>query len=222
MDMSESAPTMSAYEIPKHQIRAVFGDETITVYQAYSPAIAEPAVVAGRFVEPFSRSRMTWVKPSFLWMMYRCGWASKPGQERVLALRLTRAGFEEALSRSCATSFDRALHADQASWRRTLTSSPVRVQWDPERTPEGRLLPHRSLQVGLGPEVVPAFVDNWVVSIDDITDTLPGLRAGRTPLPVERPYPLPAEIAARIGAEASVVSPRHVDPCRVRFTATSQ
>jgi hypothetical protein len=37
---------------------------------------------------------MTWIKPSFLWMMYRCGWATKPGQERVLAIQITREGFE--------------------------------------------------------------------------------------------------------------------------------
>jgi hypothetical protein len=29
----------------------------------------------------------TWVKPSFLWMMYRSGWATTPGQERILPAR---------------------------------------------------------------------------------------------------------------------------------------
>jgi len=81
-------------ETPQRQIRAAYTAETITVYQAYSPAIAEPAVRAGCFVAPFKRDRMTWIKPSFLWMMYRCGWATKPGQERVLAVEITRAGFE--------------------------------------------------------------------------------------------------------------------------------
>ena len=59
----------------------------LTVYQAYPPEIADAAVAAGRFVPPFKRERMTWIKPSFRWMMYRCGWATKPGQERVLAVR---------------------------------------------------------------------------------------------------------------------------------------
>ncbi|WP_141653813.1 DUF4291 family protein, partial [Erwinia billingiae] len=26
---------------------------------------------------PFSMTRMTWIKPSFLWMMYRSGWGMK-------------------------------------------------------------------------------------------------------------------------------------------------
>src|SRR5215831_13463338 len=77
-----------------------YDDRTITVYQAYSPAIAAPAVAAGRFVPPFSRDRMTWIKPSFLWMMYRSGWATKVGQERVLAITIDREGFEWALERS--------------------------------------------------------------------------------------------------------------------------
>src|SRR6266516_5749190 len=85
---------------PHRQVRAVFDTETITVYQAYGPELAGRALAAGTFVPPFSRERMTWIKPSFLWMMYRSGWATKPGQERVLAVRISRAGFEWALAHS--------------------------------------------------------------------------------------------------------------------------
>jgi len=100
------------------QVRARYTENSITVYQAYSPEIAAPAVAAGRFVAPFKRERMTWIKPSFLWMMYRCGWATKPGQERVLAITITRAGFDWALEHSCL--------ADEASKERKQ-ASPVRV-----------------------------------------------------------------------------------------------
>ncbi|MFT5999906.1 MAG: hypothetical protein ACI81P_002365 [Neolewinella sp.] len=31
----------------------------------------------------FSYQRMSWIKPNFLWMMYRCGWAKKQDQERL-------------------------------------------------------------------------------------------------------------------------------------------
>ena len=72
------------------QIRAAFTDHTITEYQAYSPAIAEAALRAGCFVPPFKRQRMTWIKPSFLWLTYRCGLGAKPGQERVLAVEVSR------------------------------------------------------------------------------------------------------------------------------------
>lgn len=119
---------------PVRQVRAVYDEETITVYQAYSHEIAAAAVEAGTFVAPFSMTRMTWIKPSFLWMMYRCGWATKPGQERVLAIHLSREGFEAALHQSCLSHYDPNCFTSEGSWRRQLVSSPVRIQWDPERT----------------------------------------------------------------------------------------
>ncbi|GAB3932557.1 hypothetical protein GCM10027614_01960 [Micromonospora vulcania] len=113
------------------QIRGVYTAETITVYQAYPPHIALPALAGGRFVAPFKRERMTWIKPSFLWMMYRCGWGFKPGQEHVLAVEITRAGFEWALGRSCLSHYDADRHASRQAWSEQVKISPVRVQWDP-------------------------------------------------------------------------------------------
>lgn len=111
--MSQSDVEHPGSPVPYRQVRAVWDAQSITVYQAYGPAIAEPAIAAGRFVAPFSRSRMTWVKPSFLWMMYRSGWATKPGQERVLAITMSRSGFEEALGLSCLSHMDPAVHNDR-------------------------------------------------------------------------------------------------------------
>ena len=172
---------------PLREIRADFDDGTIVVYQAYRPEIAEAAVKAQRFVPPFSMDRMTWIKPSFLWMMERCGWATKPGQERVLAIRITRAGWEEALGQA-------ALSEEE------VDDAPVRVQWDPERDIRGLKLPYRSIQVGLGPPVVPHYVRKWTTEISDITPLVAELRDSRdvSKLPVERPYPAPEAIAARL------------------------
>ncbi len=39
--------------IPKRQIRALYGEQTVTVYQAYSPEIVNAAVAAGRFCTGF-------------------------------------------------------------------------------------------------------------------------------------------------------------------------
>ncbi|MEQ7011390.1 DUF4291 domain-containing protein [Actinopolymorpha sp. B17G11] len=185
---------------PIRQVRAAFDTETIIVYQAYGHEIADAALAAGTFVAPFSMSRMTWIKPSFLWMMYRCGWASKPGQERVLAIRMRRTGFEAALRESCLSHFDPAHHKTRDAWRRALVTCPVRVQWDPERTTEGQPLPYRSLQVGLSGSAVTRFVTDWIQGIGDITDSLEDRRQGLAPLPQEVAYPLPATIAKRISA----------------------
>ncbi|MEU7607926.1 DUF4291 domain-containing protein [Micromonospora sp. NPDC049204] len=195
--------------IPIREIRARYSADTITVYQAYPPEIALPAVAAGRLVAPFKRERMTWIKPSFRWMMYRCGWATKPGQERVLSIDITREGFEWALARACLSHYDRGLHGDRTAWSRHLRTSPVRVQWDPERTLHLSALPYRSLQVGLSGEAVARYVDDWTVSVTDITATVhrvrdlvraADVRAATEHLPVERSYPLPTPIAAHLGA----------------------
>ncbi|MGW0806058.1 DUF4291 domain-containing protein [Nonomuraea sp. NPDC002799] len=191
--------------IPYRQIRATFTDEAITVYQAFEPAIAAPAVAARRFVPPFKRERMTWIKPSFLWMMYRCGWARKPGQTRVLAVDITREGFEWALRHSCLSHPDAG--TGPAVWKKRLRESPVRIQWDPERDPHHNALPYRSIQVGLSGAAVPRYVDQWVLGITDLTDQVydirQALRDGKDVtemLPVEYPYPLPMELAQAIGA----------------------
>ncbi|MFI7249280.1 DUF4291 domain-containing protein [Micromonospora chalcea] len=195
--------------VPRHQIRAAFTADAVTVYQAYPPEIADAALRAGRFVPPFKRERMTWIKPSFRWMMYRCGWALKPGQERMLAVDVSRTGFEWALRHACLSSYDPRLHPDREAWRRGLRASPVRVQWDPERSLRLAPLPYRSLQVGLSGEAVHRYVDEWVLGLTDVTGLArsvhgrltDGDEAGAAALvPVEQPYPLPAEVARIVDA----------------------
>ncbi|MFG2823419.1 DUF4291 domain-containing protein [Kitasatospora sp. NPDC048365] len=200
---------MEKHEVPVRQIRAAHDAESLTVYQAYPVGIAEAALAAGTFVAPFKRERMTWIKPSFRWMMYRSGWGTKDGQERVLAVRISRAGFEWALARACLSHWDRERHGSAAEWRAELKAAPVRLQWDPERSTRLGALPHRALQLGLEREAVHRYVDEWIVGLTDVTGLaheVHGLvRAGRTAeadalIPAEPAYPLPEALAARIGA----------------------
>ncbi|MEU8076869.1 DUF4291 domain-containing protein [Catellatospora citrea] len=185
--------------VPTRQIRALHDDETITVYQAYRPEIGEATAALGRFPDWYRRDRMTWIKPSFLWMMYRCGWATKEGQERVLAVRLRRAGFDAAVRQAVPSHHDRDVYADQAQWQRALKRSPVRVQWDPERDLHLRPVAHRAIQVGLSGTAVDGYVDDWTVGIADVTAlaheihalvTARDLDGARRLLPDERPYAL--------------------------------
>jgi len=193
---------------PSRQIRASYDDTTIAVYQAYAPEIADPALAAGTFVPPFGMSRMTWIKPSFLWMAYRSGWGSKPGQTRVLRVHLKRTGFEWALAHSCLSHYDPEHHASEAAWRAELQQSPVRIQWDPEQTISLQPQPQiRSLQVGLSGEAVGLYVNDWITGIEDVTSTMHTLARLPRPspeaaelLPIERPYPLSEELVARAGA----------------------
>jgi len=141
---------------------------------------------------------MTWIKPSFLWMMYRSGWGTKPGQQHVLAIRIRREGLAWALANSALSSYERDIHTDAQQWKESLRAAPVRIQWDPERDLHLRPLAHRAIQIGLGGEAVRRYKDEWTVQIDDITSfchevhalvSAGDLAAAQARLPAERPYP---------------------------------
>lgn len=154
----------------EREIRAQYDEHSVTVYQAYNDTIAQSAVKHQRFLTPpFKKDRMTWIKPSFLWMMYRSGWASKANQERVLEIRIKRDGFEWALANSCLSHFESLLYSSYESWKAGLDICPVRIQWDPEKDIYLHNLAYRSIQIGLEGEAVERYVEDWIVSIEDIT-----------------------------------------------------
>src|SRR6266581_1312836 len=113
-------------------ILAQFDAETVVVYQAYRPAIGRFAAQQQRFGGEFSFNRMSWIKPNFLWMMYRSGWGTKPGQEMVLAITIRRAGFENILENAVPSTFTKEPYQSEEAWREAGTASDVRLQWDPD------------------------------------------------------------------------------------------
>jgi hypothetical protein len=192
---------------PTNQIRAVHDERTIRVYQAYRDAIADSALANGTFVSPpFSLSRMTWIKPSFLWMMYRAGWGFKDsGQSRILAIDVSREGFEWALKRACLSHPDPSMTREE--WAEFKSRHPVRIQWDPERDLMLQPLPYRSLQMGLEGEAAHLYVREWIVAIEEVTPLAHRIfhliQAGRideaqASLPQERVYPT-AHLAGSTG-----------------------
>jgi uncharacterized protein DUF4291 len=192
---------------PNFQIRARYTELTVRVYQAYPASIARPALAAGRFVAPFSFSRMTWIKPSFNWMMYRSGFATKPGQEVILAIDITREGFEWALAHAVLSAFHPDIHRSLEEWRRLLSERPVRIQWDPERDWRLTAMENvRTIQIGLSGEAVRRYVNDWIVNIEDVTSlahSLQRLAPGEV-APTNRPdhlesfYPLKADVAQNL------------------------
>ncbi|QBD78609.1 DUF4291 domain-containing protein [Ktedonosporobacter rubrisoli] len=195
----------------EYEIRADYDGKSIVVYQAYAKAIALPALKNQRFVAPFSLNRMTWIKPSFLWLMERSNWGLKADQEMILAVRITREGWEEALGQAVLTSPDARLYVDSEDWRLQLKQAPVRVQWDPEKTIRGKSLPIRSIQVGLSRHIVDKYVNEWTCEICDYTPLARKiyglLQQGQEAkakgfLPTERIYQPDPAIARRIGITA--------------------
>ncbi len=209
-------------DIPYRQIRAVFNNQTIRVYQAYSSSIAEAAVKACRFISPpFKIDRMTWIKPSFFWMMYRSGWATKPGQNRILAIDITRDGFEWALDHAILSHFEASTYKSYDDWLKIKETSPVCIQWDPERNIHLDKLNYRSIQIGLSQEATHKYVKEWTVGITDITSLctkISSLINNQRPseaielLPKEKPYQIPQKLAHKIGVSSS--SPDSTDQSR--------
>ncbi len=146
-------------------------EDEIVVYQAYKPSIADFAVRHQFFGgNEYGYGRMSWIKPNFLWMMYRCGWAGKENQEKVLALWIKKSMLEEILSNAVLSSFDDVLYADRETWRKELETQTVRLQWDPDHDPYGNKLTRRAIQLGLKGGMLEKFGKEKILAIEDITD----------------------------------------------------
>jgi hypothetical protein len=188
-------------------ILAHFDATSIDVYQAYRPAIAQYAVAQQRFGGEFSYARMSWIKPNFLWMMYRSGWAQKEGQERILAIRLPRAFFDDLLRAAVPSTFDPARFSSRDAWQAAVQHSDVRLQWDPDHAPDGGTLSRRALQLGLRGETLRRYGEQQAISITDITDFVraqaANLRHGEASLrvPDERVYLPEASAAQAVGLD---------------------
>jgi Domain of unknown function (DUF4291) len=142
----------------KH-ILAQFDDDSVLVYQAYRKEIADYAVQNGKFggCAMFDAQRMTWIKTNMLWMMFRCDWARKDcKQERVLAIRLKRVAFDRYL--------------EQATTNGKGREVTVRLQWDPDHLPNGRVHTGGRRAIQLGLKGVTGFIEgDDILQIQDIT-----------------------------------------------------
>lgn len=191
---------------PQRQIRALYDASTITVYQAYNSDIASAAVSAQRLsASPhYKPGRMTWIKPSWNWMMYRAGYSLKDkNQSRILALRMPRERFNAILANGClAHDKDDSTAPEQA-----------RIQWDPERGPRLERLSYRSIQIGIPAALSKTWADKWIVGIEDVTEKALALKKAIDEgmcdedlsknglLPPESVYDVSAEIIHQLGMD---------------------
>src|SRR4029077_15450945 len=125
------------------------------------PAIGHYAARHGRFGGEFSLNRMSWIKPNFLWMMYRSGWGTKDGQEVTLAIWLRRAAFEEILREAVPSSYTPDGYASDDDWQAAVAHSSVRLKWDPDHNPSGHLLARRAIQLGLRGDTLARYAGEW-------------------------------------------------------------
>jgi hypothetical protein len=176
-------------------ILAQFNDDTVFVYQAYCPAIGRFAVEKGHFGGEFKYSRMSWIKPNFLWMMYRSQWGQSEGQEMVLAVRLKRTFFDSLLAQAVASTFDHDAFGSRDEWATAVANSDVRRQWDPDHSPTGEKCERRAIQLGLRGAALEAYGKREIVEIIDMSSfvaeqrlNVPEWKTGKLITPTERVY----------------------------------
>jgi hypothetical protein len=125
----------------------------------------------------------------------------------VLAVRITRSGWEKALSLAALTSFDRSIFRSPDEWEKQFRATPVHLQWDTERSLRAAALPYYSIQVGLSRHIIVEYVEQWVKGIEDLTPRVrkmydllqsgQGEKAKKL-LPPEKVYPVRSELARRL------------------------
>ncbi len=153
------------------QIIGSTDNDNIIVYQAFNSNIANYAIANQKFGGAhYSFNRMTWIKPGFLWMMYRAGWAKKEHQQRILAITLPIVHFKAILQEATITSYDETLFATHDQWKNELAKTEVRLQWDPDHDPYGNKQERKAIQIGLKGGIQKLFCTEWIKKIDDITE----------------------------------------------------
>lgn len=146
-------------------------EENIIVYQAFNPQIADYAVTNQQFGGPaYSFNRMSWIKPGFLWMMYRAGWAGKEQQERILRITLPLVHFKTILSQATFSSYQEEVYETNDNWKTALDKTEVRLQWDPDHDPFGIKEERKAIQLGMKGDILKKFCTEWVLKIEDITE----------------------------------------------------
>src|SRR5262249_27859238 len=119
------AEQMMCWPQSGEHILAQFDEETIIVYQAFRPGIGRFAVEKQFFGGDFKYSRMSWIKPNFLWMMYRSQWGQAERQEMILAIQLRRRFFDSLLERGVPSSFDPDAFGSREDWAAAVARSEI-------------------------------------------------------------------------------------------------
>ena len=144
-------------------------DGIITFYAAFNKGIADYAIENQKFGHGFSFNRMTWIKPGFMWMMHRSGWARKENQEKVLAIKIAKSDVLKILDEAVLSSFSNSEYLNEEEWKSKLKVSNVRIQWDPDHDKYGYKLNRKAIQIGLKGETLKRFNSEYIQEIVDMT-----------------------------------------------------
>ncbi len=138
--------------------------------------------------------------------MYRSGWATKEGQERILTL--PRVHFGTLLRDAVASPAAAAPHLKADEWKAAVARSDVHLQWDPDHAAGSHPVTRRALQLVLRVETLRRSSDERLTNVEDITDFVIEQRSNiRRPeeliTPQEDVYPVhDPDTARRIGLDS--------------------
>jgi hypothetical protein len=139
---------------------AQFDEASLIVYQAFNDDVARYAVEHQHFGGPaYDFGRTTWLKPSFLWMMYYSGWARKENQENVLAIRIRKEGFDEILKSA-------ELHRAEDT---APATGEVILEWHTYHDLFGNKTGRKAAKIGLNGAMLRRFNEEWILSVENIT-----------------------------------------------------
>eukprot|EP00923_Selenidium_pygospionis_P030369 GHVN01053932.1.p1 GENE.GHVN01053932.1~~GHVN01053932.1.p1 ORF type:complete len:241 (+),score=33.79 GHVN01053932.1:448-1170(+) len=209
VDSSESNVSQASSDNDEIQVfEGEWDEEGVYFYQAFNDDIANWALDNQVFGGPyFKPGRMTWIKPSFAWVLYRSGYGTKHNQNRILKVKLSHSAVAAILS--------------QCQCGHGGGGKLGRVQWDPARdimlsadkkVPR-KMLRMRTIQIGVKGRLSKFYVSS-VLAIQDVTElsakVMNAHQLNKTEakvamavlvdqLPVERPYMPRCDVETLVG-----------------------
>lgn len=176
-DLESYQTAVSLWPSSGKHIIGTFTEDCIIVYQAYNPGIANWVVQNQTFegCPSYSTERMTWIKPNFLWMMYRSGWGTKANQERILAISIATDRFTHLLKLCKKRDTDKNFYEESGGdlSGNHNCNNDVRIQWDPDHDPFGEKVERKAIQLGIRGQTLSRLIERsgkWIRSITDVTE----------------------------------------------------
>ncbi|MEZ4241165.1 MAG: DUF4291 family protein [Myxococcota bacterium] len=159
---------------------------------------AQPAGGRDRRLERRARHPPAHLAPALL---ARNGWGTRPGLERIVAVRILRSGFEALLRQAVHAAMEPEIYPSRAAWNLARRYANVCVAWHLDVDASGAELDHETLRIEIRDQALTRLAREWLVSVDDWT---PWVRAQRmvanraAPVPSVAQYPLAGADVCRL------------------------
>lgn len=190
----------------KKLIYADYDEEGVYVYQAFKPKIVKVAVELGTFGKGFGLDRITWIKPSFCWLLRRSKYGTKNRMQAIARIKLSHEAFLEILNQSIETHWNESLFSKEDDWTKKINKSDVIHQWDPERDLIGKRLDRQAIQIGIRGQVIKKYVSDFIIGVEDVSDLAHAIgkvaksRSNNFPaIPIEKEYKVSEGLFLKLG-----------------------